>query len=360
MAIKLTKRKGSPYWQIRGQIKGQEIFESTGIPHADRKRPPLEAEQARDKRTRELEKSGRYTFGDAAALYLSAGGSPRFLQAITDKLGDTYISAFDQVLLDKTAKDLYSGCTPQTLNRQFYTPFIAVWSRASQGQNAMCPAVRWARPIGAQYLPQTKRPVNYDDAVKFLNECPLHAAKIMFFLFWTGRRPLEALTLECENVDVDKQWAVATNTKTGEPLGFPLHDCLIPMLREEVKKGGRVFRTSFGEPYSENRKLNKTGRIISQGGGQFSINLKDARDATGLKITPYTARHTVATYLDDKVPSKRKDAILGHSRDIRAHYVYLAEPELIEAINKLPMPKKLRSDLFPCKTRAKKTRQRAK
>jgi integrase/recombinase XerD len=352
MAISITKRKGSPYWQFRGTVKGQEIYESSGIPHCGRKLPPLEVKKLRAKREEELGKCGRFTFGDAAELYLKVGGSPRFIAPLIGKFGDTYISAFTQTMLDLAAVELYPNCSPQTLNRQFYTPFIAVWTRASKGQNAMCPEVRWARPIGSQRLTQAKRPVSYGDAIKFINECPLHAAKIMFYLFWTGCRPLEAITLECENVDVEKRWAVLTNTKTGEPRGIPLHECLIPMLREEIKKGGRVFRTSKGEPYSENKKLNKTGRIIEQGGSQFASALKGAKTATGLHITPYTARHTVATYLDDKVASKRKDAILGHSRDIRAHYVYLAEPELIEAINKLPMPESLRSDLFPGKIRA--------
>jgi integrase/recombinase XerD len=356
MAIKITKRKTSPFWQLRGTVKGQTIFEPTGIPHAGRKTPPLEVRKLRDKREQELERSGLATFETAANLYLAAGGSPRFIQPIVDKIGSVFIHQVDQALIDKTAIEIYPDCSPATRNRQFYTPFISVWSRASMGQNAMCPPVKWGRPIGTGYLQQVRKPTDYKSAVKFINACPLHAGKIMFFLFWTGCRPAEALNLECEDVDIKGRWAVLRDTKTGEPRGIPLHRCLVPMMKEEIKKGGKVFRTSKGEPYAQNKKLNKTGRIISQGGPGFATVLKDARKETGLHITPYTARHTVATYLDDKVPAKRKDAILGHSRDIAGHYVSLSRADLIEAIDKLPMPDKIRTELYPCNRRATKNK----
>lgn len=353
MALKIVKREGkSPCWWIRGTVKGQPVFESTRIAIAG-KRPGAEVEEYRDRRERELNGPGKKTFADAAEYYLLAGGSPRFLDPIVKKLGQYRMGAIDQPLIDQLAKEIYPNCNPASLNRQFYTPFIAVWNYASTGQNAMCQTVRWRRPKAGQ-LQQVRKPVSYEDAVTFINACPIQAARIMFFLFWTGCRPLEAITIQCENINIKDRWAVLTDTKTGEPRGIPLHRSLIPMLEEEIKKGGVLFRNRHGKPYSISKVYSPTGRILNSGGGQIATAVKVARGATGMNITPYVGRHTVATFLDDKVPSKRKDAILGHSRDIRAHYVHLPRQDLIDAIDKLPDAAELglRSDLFPCKIRA--------
>ena len=38
MALKLTTKKGSPYFYVRGTVAGMEIEESTKIPLAERRR----------------------------------------------------------------------------------------------------------------------------------------------------------------------------------------------------------------------------------------------------------------------------------------------------------------------------------
>lgn len=372
MPLKLKKRKGSPYWYLRGTVQGQPIYEPTGIPHAGRERPQPNAEAYRLKKEKELEdfavhgRSYSATFKEAAETYLQAGGSPRFLERIVEKIGDDYLKDMNQSYIDKIAREIYPNCTPESLNRQFYTPFIAVWRNASRGQNPLCQVVLWARPKMSPTRARARKPEDYKKVVTFLNGTPLHAAKIAFFLFWTGCRPIEALTLECENVYPDKAWAVLMDTKTGIPRGIPLHKCLIPMLREEIKKGGKVFRNKFGEPYADGRKFNKAGRIITQGGGQFGTAIEMGRRKSKITtITPYTARHTVSTYLvwPGGVHTYIKDEILGHApeSEMSAHYVHLPRQPLIRAINKLPDPSKmgLRSDLILCKIRATKKEKKA-
>jgi len=338
------KRKDSEKWWIRGSYKGHRYFKNSGIAHGGAEEPPLKVKKLCEQRQREfqdeIDEGGSETFGAAVRLYLNTGGSPRFLGPIEARFKGTPLRDMTQAMIDKAAIEIYPDCTPATRNRQFYTPFIAVWSKASQGQKAMCNHVKWGRPKGSTTLRQVRKPVDYKDAVKFINACPDHSGKIMFFLFWTGCRPLEAITAKCENVDIKKQWMVLEDTKTGEPRGIPLHKSLIPMLKEEVKKGGILFRTSEGKPYADNRSRNGLGRIVSQGGGNFTASMKPAQKL-GLGITPYTARHTVSTYLAGKVTTYEKDAILGHARGISGHYVHLPQTALIQAINNLPNAEKL-------------------
>lgn len=346
MPIRATKRKNSPYWYARGTVEGQAVYESTGIPHRGRVREPDELKKYLTRREEELKRFGNKTFAYAATVYLEAGGSPKYLGKIIDEIGHLELTHITQELLDRTAGSLYPDCTPATRNRQFYTPFIAVWSHNSVGQNSLCPPVRWKRPVG-RALRQVRKPVSYEDAVKFINACSDNEAKVMFFLFWTGRRPVEAISMECEDVLLDKRWAVHRRTKTGDPIGFPIHESLVPMLEQEVKKGGKLFRNASGEPFNTGKRLNSEGRIIAQCGKYLS--LKPAKKL-GLGITPYTARHTVSTYLSKQVSSYEKDRILGHSNTISGHYVYVPDEELIQAINKLPNAEELGCKL--CNIRA--------
>lgn len=344
MPYQPKKRKDSDKWWVRGSYKDKKFFKCTGIPHAGLENPPPKVLKLAEKWEREhkndVDEAASDTFGAAVKMYLSTGGSPRFIGPIDERLGHIMLNDITQKMIDTVAREIYPDVTIHTLNRQFYTPFIAVWSKASEGQRAIAKHVKWGRPKGSTTLRKVRKPVSYKDAVMFINRCPPQSGKIMFFLFWTGARPIEAINLECKNVDIKNRWLVFEDTKTGEPRGIPIHKSLIPMLKEELKHGGKVFRSSTGQEYADNRKRNKMGRIVSQGGGNFAASLKRAKELD-LGITPYTARHTVSTYLATRVTQYEKDAILGHSRGVSGHYVHLANKELIKVIDSLPDAKKL-------------------
>lgn len=374
MGLNLTKRSGSPYWYIRGSIKGIKIFESTGISHSDKARPSKIAEDYRDKRAHDIEHASVYgrthsaTFLDAAASYLEAGGSPRFLgdfdkltgnwSGLVGKLGSKPLKDLNQSDLNGVAAEMYPDCRPETVNRQFWTPFIAVWNHASKGNNPLCQQVTWQRPH-VTHKAKPRKGVDYKDAITFINACDWHAAKILFFLFWTGCRPEEAFTLLGDSVNPKQKWVAIETTKTDVPRGVPLHKALIPLLTFEKERGGHVFLSHLGKPYASRKKYNKAGRLLVQGGGQIKSAVSTAQQKTGLDIVPYNARHTVSTYLiwPGGVNSMIKDEILGHAdaSDMSKYYVHLPRQPLIDAINVLPDPRKLglREDLWKvCKIRA--------
>jgi len=375
MGLTITKRKGSPYWYVRGTVKGVSIFESTGIPHAGKARPPQVVEDYRDQRVSQVQEEKVYgrshgaTFLDAAILYLEGGGSPRFLGVVDEKtgewsglvgkMGDVRLRDLDQSYLNKVAAEMYPDCTAQTINRQFWTPFIAVWKNASRGNNPMCQDIAWKRPRMAA-RPSPRAAVDYQKAIAFINACDWHAAKVLFFLFWTGCRPEEAFSLEAQNVLPDQQWAAITATKTDVPRGIPLHPALIALLRFEKEREGHIFLSNRGKPYASRKTHNNMGRVMTQGGGQIKTAVNSARKATGLDIVPYNARHTVSTYLiwPGGVNPHIKDEILGHAdaTDMSKYYVHLPRQPLIDAIKVLPDPRQLglREDLWkPSKIRAR-------
>ncbi len=278
-----------------------------------------------------------YTFADSVASYLESGGSPRFMGRLLEHFGTKAFREITQDDLQKAARDLYPGCTPETLNRQCYTPFIAVYNHAVD--NRRVEARKWRRPrkqkgTGAVKLkPQRSgnRPVSYDRAAQFVVAMSPAPGMLMTCFFFTGMRPIEAFALDCSDVDIDGRWIVVRSSKTGEPRGVPMHEFLAPMFASLVTRGGKVFRTHKGSPYP----------LAKEYGGQMSKAIAGARKRCDIKnVSPYTGRHSASTQLVvNGVHPHIKDQILGHAAtDMSRHYTNVPQKELIEAINTIEVP----------------------
>src|SRR5687768_1400774 len=120
--LKLTKRQGSPHWQIKGTLRGVRYRESTGTdsrPHAEailsrRQAEVLDRDVFGEKRTS--------IFAEAVELYLQQGGEARFLSAILERWGPWRIDEITAAEVAKAAAELYPARTPATIDRQLYTP----------------------------------------------------------------------------------------------------------------------------------------------------------------------------------------------------------------------------------------------
>jgi hypothetical protein len=105
--IKLTKRPRSPYWIMRGTVRGIRIEESTSV--GDRK----VAEEIRAKREAEILAQSIYgrgataTFAEATVSYLESGGDKRFLAGVIKHFGTTPLAKIDQDAIDRGARKLY-------------------------------------------------------------------------------------------------------------------------------------------------------------------------------------------------------------------------------------------------------------
>ncbi|GAJ91062.1 tyrosine-type recombinase/integrase [Rhizobium rhizogenes] len=344
MVLKLVRRKDSPNWWLRGTIRSIYVYESTGIADRDVAEVIL---TIRSKEVLDESIFGRKvnaTFEQAAESYLKGGGSLRFLSAICKHFGTKPLRKLRQNDLDAASLKLLPNASPETRNRQCYTPFIAVWNHAVK--NDWADVRQWSRPRKrkgtVRHRGETRsgtRPAPYDRAAQFVAAMSPAPAMVMTALFYTGMRPIELFTLESADIDVDRRWIVIGNSKTGEPRGVPMHDFLVPLFESLLKrrdKSRQVFRTFRGLPYV----------ISAEGGGQLSNGIVGTRKRlakAGLQITdvsPYTARHSVSTQLVvNGVHPHIKDQILGHAaNDMSRHYTNVAQAPLIEAINTLPVP----------------------
>lgn len=344
MPLKIFKR--GTIWHIRGTVtvgeRSQSVYESTGV--SDEGQAEIVRAQKESRLIEELlhGKKRIVTFEEAMVSYGESGGSHRYLAPLNDRFAKRKLQTIGQSDLDKAAREIYPTSTPETRNRQCYTPFIAVWNHAVA--NDWADMRKWSRPRkpkGTNIVRLSKvragtHPVSYDRAAQFVAVMSPAPAMLLTALFYTGMRPIEIFSLEASDVNIDDRWIVLSKTKTGEPRGIPMHDFLVPLFTALVERGGVLFRTPRNKPYEPK----------DEGGGQMKSSIIGARRrlaalGTPIKdIAPYTGRHTVSTQLViNGIHPHIKDQILGHAADdMSRHYTNVPQAPLIEAINTLPVP----------------------
>lgn len=337
MPLELVRRKGSANWYLRGTVRGDRIFETTGTDREDL------AEAIRIKREGEILDRSVYgsrataTFAEAAAIYLEAGGSPRFVGRLDRKtgrwsglighFGTTKLSAIGQIELDRAATRLYPDATAETRNRQVYTPFIAIWSKAQV--RGLCDMRRWERP--KMLAKPRDRWVTEEEAARMIGAAAPHLAPLVRFLMMTGARMSEAVYLDWSDVDLSQVWAVFRGTKRhGESRGVPLHPSVVVELANLPHRDGAVFRTPKGMRYHDTEK---------KAGGQVKTAWAGMCRRAGIKgVTPHTLRHTFSTWLTVNGVSERvRDELMGHaSSDTGRRYAHVPREALVKAVAALP------------------------
>jgi integrase len=338
----LTKfKRPNGKWYVRGTVtvgdRSKSVYKSTGVTGE------AEAEIWRADYESRLIKGLLHgeeyiaTFAEAVTSYRESGGTRRFVEPLLRHFKTAKLKSITQSDLDKAARVLYPNTSPETRNRQVYTPFIAIWNHAVGNEWAV--PRKWARPRkakGTNVVALKKQragthPVTYDHAAQFVAAMSPAPAMLMTALFYTGMRPIELFGLEAKSVNVKGRWITLTKTKTGEPRGVPMHEFIAPLFASLAERGGILFRTHKGEPYA----------IKEDGGGQLKTAINGARKRSGIHdVSPYTGRHTVSTALVVAgVHPHIKDQILGHAvDDMSRHYTNVPQAPLIEAIDLLPVP----------------------
>jgi integrase len=215
--LRLKKYGKSPYWQIRGTVKGVLIHRSSGT--ADRGK----AEEYRRKLEAEtydfiaLGKEPPATFADAAIVYVNKGGETKYLKRISRYFGDTPLRDIGQVEIDRAAQELYPNAKASTINRSLISPYITVVRSAIRAE--LPGAV--LRPV--ERRKETKpviTPASDEHIAKLLPHCSEGLAALITLMTYTGLRTGEALRVKRE--DVRDGMVNVDTTKNGEPRRIPI------------------------------------------------------------------------------------------------------------------------------------------
>lgn len=289
MPLKLVPgRHGSPNYYIRGTFRGFRIDKSTGV-RTRREADEILAALQRDLLIESAHGvSATRTFADAAMSYMEADGERTHLPALIRHLGERPLSRIGPGEIKATATKLSKRpggkrLLPSTVNRQIYTPLIAVLNHAAE--------------LGWCYKPKGTRPeqpkgrvrqISYEEADRLIAAAAPHLKPIVKFMLSTGARVGEVLTLQWEDVDLTKKRLVFWDTKNTDNRGVSLNKEAVSVLAALPHRSGAVFRRPDGKPYEDRG---------GEGGGQLKTAWRTMLKRAGITdFTPHDCRHTWASW----------------------------------------------------------------
>lgn len=281
MPLALYERNG--VWYVRGSVRGVRVHQSTGI------RDRAKAEEIRIKIEADtLERSIHgdavsRTFAEAALSYGKDGGEVAHLDRLIKHFGRMAVGSIGDAELKSAASKLFAGKSPATINRQLYTPTVAVLNHAAKlGWRSRPVVERPRQPKGRV------RWITPEEADRLVGASSPHLRPLVIFLFATGARLSEALYLDWHDVDLSRAHVVFRDTKNGEDRGVPLHPRAVAALANQPIKVGAVFRTRNRQPYADRH---------GEGGGQVKTAWRGMCRRAGVEnFTPHDCRHTWATW----------------------------------------------------------------
>ena len=214
------------------------------------------------------------TFAAAARLYKAAGKSARFLGKVEDYFGQTLVKDITEGAIHTMAKELYPTCSGASLNRLAIVPAQAVINHAAKSQ--LCSKIHVERyKIDAK----VKEPATLEWVNAFRAEAAPHVGAMALFMYLTGARIGEAVTLRWEDVNLQARTALIKESKVSKERVSHLPAPLVVALANLDHIEGRgVF--GYVRP------------------GDCKNVWKAAIDQAGIeRLTPHSCRHGFATGL---------------------------------------------------------------
>ncbi len=220
-----------PIKEVDGSVVWRNVERSTkagtlaGAHEAARK---LEADY-HERAGSSVQEVSEHTLADAALLYIKAGHSRRYLAPIIELIGSKLLIEISQEVAQDVVDRLYPGCAASTVNRQVFTPLLAVLNYAARVR--MCPPPALQRPKGHDKPPKLDLPDDQWSAKVLPLLSPAKRACVLLIRLH-GLRISEAIEREVEDLDA-RLWRLSIpDTKTGEPVCLPLSKPVIEAIKE--------------------------------------------------------------------------------------------------------------------------------
>lgn len=322
MPLTIVRRPGSAVLYVRGTVRGQRVYESTGTGD------PALADAYRVQRETEIYQRALFgarasvTFATAVESYLTAAPRKRGTVAAAGKLLQLFdqrrLNSIRQAALDEAyARLLPADAKPATRLRQVLTPLRAILEHAARRDWCERPAFevpRQPRPRIAWLAPE--------QATALVEAAAPHLRPLLVFLIGTGARMSEALELTWHDVDLTAGRVVFRQTKNGRVHHVDLAPTVRAALAALPHREGNVFRPvrarrkgrdETGQQWQVEAAYRSSGR---NGGGQIKTAWAAACRRAGLpgewrdwvtehgahkqrwqpELRPHDLRHTAASW----------------------------------------------------------------
>lgn len=238
MPISLYRR--GTIWHYRGTVAGQRLRGSTGT--AQREIAEQIVSQLEDRAWKSHLHGPQtvLTFAQAAILYRDAGKPHRFLERIEDHWRNTRVADITPGAVRQMAITIYPKAGPATRNRQAIVPTQAVINHAAE--MGLCP------PLKMKRFPVPKRerePVTWEWVRDFMAAANPHLGALACFMFLTGARISEALSVTWGDIDLAGRRVLIRQTKVASERTAHLPAALVAAIANiEGERTGKVFRYS--------------------------------------------------------------------------------------------------------------------
>lgn len=281
----LTLRKRGQYYHARGtvpiraedgSIQRERIEESTRCSKKSDAREVADAIERGyfDRAYRPVHAKG-IPFAEAALTYMQTSGNTRYMAPLIEYFGMDSLLDIDQDAALRAADKLYPDCLPSTINRQVFTPLIAVKRMAAENGKAPGPSLK--RPKGHDTLPELEIP-NNDWFDQVLPHCNPRIAALILTISITGRRVTELTGIRSKSVDVITRKAPIGRTKNGEPILLRIPDAAFEAI-DDWKSRERFF--GYSSRHSVNNALK---RACARAGADVYSSHKVGRHSFATRI----------------------------------------------------------------------------
>lgn len=249
MPWKLVPPRGgkTPFWYVRGKYLGFALDRSTGT--RERRAATTifntwKRQAERGEFSKPAEAADPGLFLSAAKAYMLAGGERQYVEAICNRWPAKLLADIDQVAIDSLAAELYPNAPAATRNRQVYTPVSAILKHVGIDKKIRRPKgwrgnkrTFWLKPEPTFALLDAAAAVDAEFGI------------FCTVLNYTGLRLSEGLGLQCEQIDLQREYAYVPDTKTGEPRAVYLPPVVVAALATHPRgcdRRGRLFRFHNG------------------------------------------------------------------------------------------------------------------
>lgn len=209
MSLRIFKRKGSNLWQYGGTVAGHRLRGSTGT--TDRREAQRIASETEARIWQRGVDRKTLTFPKAVALYLAAGKPSNHIGKLEDYWKDAKVSDINAGIIKQAAHELYPGRSGATKNRQVIVPMQAIINHSAE--MGLCDHLKMKR---FDFETEIKKPITKEWVDAFMR----HAGEpdystLALFLFATGCRISEALSVRWSDVDLPQRRVLIRQTKLG-------------------------------------------------------------------------------------------------------------------------------------------------
>lgn len=243
MPLKIYKRPGSNIWHYRGTVG-----------HGSSKRLVRRSTRTVDKTTAQRiasEVEARHwkgaldgaeavlTFADAVRLYRDAQKATRYLARLVAYWKDAPVKHLTAGAVRQSAIVLYPNVSGATRNRQVIVPTQAIINHASELE--LCPRMKVKRfPVTSK----VKEPAWWTWVEAFQSKSSPHLGALAAFMFLTGARISEALSISWADVDVGARTVKIKQGKLGgkERISHLPSPLVVALANIPGERTGRVFR----------------------------------------------------------------------------------------------------------------------